>query len=29
MLIIEFFEPGCEPNHRPTATPPAVRIDTS
>jgi hypothetical protein len=29
MLIIETFAPGCEPRHRPNATPPMVRIDTS
>ena len=29
MLIIETFAPGCEPKHRPNATPPMVRIDTS
>jgi len=29
MLIIEFFEPGCEPKHRPSPTPLVVKIDTS
>ena len=29
MLIIEIFAPGCEPKHRPSSTPPVVRIDTS
>ena len=29
MLIIEFFEPGCEPKHRPSSAPRVVRIDTS
>jgi hypothetical protein len=29
MLIIEFFEPGCEPKNRPSSTPRVVRIDTS
>jgi hypothetical protein len=29
MLIVETFAPGCEPRHRPSSTPPAVRIDTS
>ena len=29
MLIIETFAPGCEPRHRPSSTPPMVRIDTS
>ena len=29
MLIIETFAPGCEPRHRPNATPPMIRIDTS
>jgi hypothetical protein len=29
MLIIETFAPGCEPRHRPSSTPPVVRIDTS
>jgi Putative transposase len=29
MFIIEFFEPGCEPKHRPSSRPPVVRIDTS
>ena len=29
MLIIEVFEPGCAPNHRPTTPPSPVRIDTS
>ena len=29
MLIIEFFEPGCEPKNQPSSPPPVVRIDTS
>ncbi len=29
MIIIETFARGCEPNHRPTPIPPAIRIDTS
>jgi hypothetical protein len=29
MFIIETFEPGCQPRHRPTAPPAAIRIDTS
>src|SRR5262249_47639578 len=29
MLIIAFFEPGCEPTHRPSSPPLVVRIDTS
>jgi putative transposase len=29
MLIIEFFQPGCEPKHRPSSAPRLVRIDTS
>ena len=29
MIIIETFERGCEPRHRPTAPPAAIRIDTS
>jgi hypothetical protein len=29
LLIIEFFQPGCEPKHRPSSTPPVGRIDTS
>ena len=29
MLIIEFFQPGCEPTHRPSSPRPVVRIDTS
>jgi hypothetical protein len=29
MFIIEFFEPGCEPKHRPSQTPLVVNIDTS
>src|SRR5262249_34990916 len=29
MFIIEFFEAGCEPTHRPSSPPPVVRIDTS
>ena len=29
MLIIEFFEPGCEPKHQPSPAPPVVKIDTS
>src|SRR5262249_61427500 len=29
MFIIEFFEPGCEPTHRPGSPTPVVRIDTS
>jgi hypothetical protein len=27
MLIIEFFEPGCERKHQPSSAPPVVRID--
>src|SRR3981189_128618 len=27
MIVIETFEPGCEPNHRPTTAP--IGIDTS
>jgi hypothetical protein len=29
MIIIETFAPGCQPKHRPTPAPPAIRIDTS
>ena len=29
MLIIETFARGCEPKHRPTPVPAAIRIDTS
>ena len=29
MIIIETFERGCEPKHRPTPMPPPIRIDTS
>jgi hypothetical protein len=29
MIIIEFFARGCEPKHRPTPTPPLIRVDTS
>ncbi len=29
MIIIETFARGCEPNHRPTPVPAAIRIDTS
>jgi hypothetical protein len=29
MLIIEVFEPGCEPKHRPSSAPRVVRIHTS
>ncbi len=29
MIIIETFARGCQPKHRPTAAPPAIRIDTS
>ena len=29
MIIIETFERGCSPRYRPTAPPPAIRIDTS
>ena len=29
MVIIETFGRGCEPKHRPTPTPTAIRIDTS
>ena len=29
MFVIETFEPGCQPRHRPTAPPMAIRIDTS
>jgi Putative transposase/Transposase zinc-binding domain len=29
MIIIEMFEAGCTPRHRPTAMPVAIRIDTS
>jgi hypothetical protein len=29
MFIIETFEPGCQPRHRPSAPRVAIRIDTS
>ena len=29
MIIIETFARGCEPKHRPTPVPAAIRIDTS
>jgi hypothetical protein len=29
MFVIEIFEPGCQPRHRPTTPPAAIRIDTS
>ena len=29
MIIIETFARGCEPKHRPTPAPAAIRIDTS
>jgi hypothetical protein len=29
MIIIETFERGCQPKHRPTAVPAVIRIDTS
>ena len=29
MLMIEIFAPGCEPQPRPSSTPPVVWIDTS
>ena len=29
MIIIETFERGCQPKHRPTPAPAAIRIDTS
>jgi len=29
MIIIETFERGCQPKHRPTTTPQTIRIDTS
>ena len=29
MIVIETFERGCEPKHRPTPAPAAIRIDTS
>jgi len=29
MIIIEIFQRGCSPRHRPTATAPTIRIDTS
>ena len=29
MIIIEAFAPGCQPQHRPSATTAAIRIDTS
>ena len=29
MIVIETFERGCEPTHRPTPAPAAIRIDTS
>jgi hypothetical protein len=29
MIIIETFQRGCSPRYRPTATVPAIRIDTS
>jgi len=29
MFVIETFEPGCQPRHRPTAPLTVIRIDTS
>jgi hypothetical protein len=29
LLIIEVFQPGCEPKHRPSSAPRVVRIHTS
>jgi hypothetical protein len=29
LIIIETFARGCQPKHRPTSAPPAIRIDTS
>jgi hypothetical protein len=29
MIVIETFAPGCQPKHRPTPAPVAIRIDTS
>jgi hypothetical protein len=29
MIVIETFEAGCQPRHRPTAPLVAIRIDTS
>ena len=29
MIVIETFEPGCEPKHRPTPAPTPIKIDTS
>jgi len=29
MFVIETFDPGCQPRHRPTAPPVAIGIDTS
>jgi hypothetical protein len=29
MIVIEIFARGCRPKHRPTPTPPIIRIDTS
>ena len=29
MIVIETFERGCEPKHRPTPAPAPIRIDTS
>jgi Putative transposase len=29
MIVIETFEPGCEPRHRPTPAPTPIKIDTS
>jgi hypothetical protein len=29
MLVIETFAAGCQPQHRPTTSTPAIRIDTS
>jgi hypothetical protein len=29
MIIIETFARGCEPKHRPTPAPAAIKIDTS
>ena len=29
MIIIETFARGCQPKHRPTPAPTAIRIDTS
>jgi len=29
MIVIETFEPGCQPEHRPSPVPAVIRIDTS